>query len=70
MVGAVVAILFAPVPGTELQERVRSRAQALIEEGKKAAAARQEELAAQLESFKRGAPTATVPEEPAPQVQG
>ncbi len=62
MVGAVVAILLAPASGAELQERVRSRAQALIEEGKKAAAVRREELAAQLESFKRGDQPVTVPE--------
>jgi gas vesicle protein len=56
LVGAVVAILLAPASGSELQEQIRNRVQALIEEGKKAAAARQEELAVQLDAFKRGAP--------------
>jgi gas vesicle protein len=56
MVGAAVAILLAPSSGQELQNRMRSRVQALIEEGRRAAAARRVELEAQLEAFKRGAP--------------
>jgi gas vesicle protein len=55
-VGAAAAILLAPSSGTELQGRIRTRAQELLEEGKRAAAARRTELAAQLESFKRGTP--------------
>jgi gas vesicle protein len=55
-VGAAAAILLAPSSGTELQGRIQTRAQELLEEGKRAAAARRAELAAQLESFKRGAP--------------
>jgi hypothetical protein len=35
---------------------VRTRLQGLIEEGKRAAAARRAELQSQLEDFKRGAP--------------
>lgn len=55
-VGTAAAILLAPYSGVELQGRIRTRAQELLEEGKRAAAARRTELAAQLESFKRGAP--------------
>jgi gas vesicle protein len=67
VVGAVAAILLAPYSGSELQERARARVQGLIEEGKRAAAARRAELEAQLESFKRGTPVAvkaTTPEQP------
>lgn len=53
-VGAATAILLAPYSGQELQSRIRTRAQELVEEGKKAAAARRAELQAQLENFKRG----------------
>jgi gas vesicle protein len=53
-VGAATAILLAPYSGHEMQSRIRTHAQELIEEGKKAAAARRAELQAQLESFKRG----------------
>jgi gas vesicle protein len=54
-VGAATAILLAPYSGQEMQSRIRTRAQELIEEGKKAAATRRAELQAQLESFKRSA---------------
>ena len=64
MVGAAIAILLAPYSGTELQERVRVQVQGLIEEGRRAAAARRAELEAQLEAFKRGAPVTI---EPAPE---
>jgi len=56
VVGAAVAILLAPYSGPELQERMRTRTQGLIEEGKRAAAARRAELETQLEAFKAGAP--------------
>ncbi len=64
-VGAVAAILLAPYSGTELQERARTRVQALVEEGRRAAAARRAELEAQLNAFKRGAPVTveTAPEQ-------
>lgn len=55
-VGAAAAILLAPYSGAELQGRIRTRAQELLEEGQRAAAARRAELAAQLESFKHGTP--------------
>ena len=65
VVGAAAAILLAPSSGTELQDRARIRVQALIEEGKRAAAARRAELEAQLDAFKRGTPVTieTTPEE-------
>lgn len=56
VVGAAAAILLAPYPGSELQERMRTRAQGLIEEGRQAAFARRAELQAQLETFKAGTP--------------
>lgn len=56
LVGAAGAILLAPYSGTEMQEEIRARVQELIEEGRRAAAARRAELEAQLEAFKRGAP--------------
>ena len=65
VVGGVTALLLAPYPGTELQERVRTRVDELVEEGKRAAASRRAELQAELESFKRGAPA--ISEAPASQ---
>ncbi|MCX7680905.1 MAG: YtxH domain-containing protein [Anaerolineae bacterium] len=56
IVGGVAALLLAPYSGADLQERVRSLTRELIEEGKRAAAARRAELEAQLEAFKRGTP--------------
>jgi gas vesicle protein len=68
VVGAAAAMLLAPYSGKELQGRIRTRAQELIEEGKRAAAARRAELQAQLEGFKRGAPVTiseSAPDQPA-----
>ncbi len=65
VVGAAVAILLAPYAGPELRERARTRVQGLIEEGRRAAAARRAELSAQLEAFKRGTVTVeTTSEQP------
>jgi gas vesicle protein len=67
-VGAAAAILLAPYSGKELQGRIRTRAQELIEEGRQATAARRAELQAQLESFKRGTPVTiseSAPDQPA-----
>ncbi len=66
VLGAVAALLLAPYAGPELQERVRTRVQELVEEGRRAAAARRAELETQLEAFKRGTPLTieTAPEEP------
>ena len=65
-VGVVAALLLAPYSGSELQEQVRTRVQELIEEGRRAAAARRTELEVQLEAFKRGTPVTieTTPEQP------
>jgi gas vesicle protein len=54
LVGAAAGLLLAPYGGNELQNRIRGRVDALVEEGKEAAAARQAELEAQLEAFRRG----------------
>jgi gas vesicle protein len=67
-VGAAAAILLAPYSGKEMQKRIRTRAQELIDEGKRAATARRAELQAQLEGFKRGTPVTIsedAPEQPA-----
>ena len=66
MVGAAVAILLAPSSGQELQVQMRTRVQGLIEEGRRAAAARRAELEIQLDAFKRGDPVAieTATEQP------
>ena len=61
IVGAVVALLLAPHSGQEFQNEMRSRVQALIEDGRRAAAARRAELEAQLEAFKRGSPVVIEP---------
>jgi gas vesicle protein len=68
IVGAVVAILLAPQSGQELQERMRTHVEGLIEEGQRAAAARRAELQAQLEAFKRGTPVVieTAADQPQP----
>jgi gas vesicle protein len=58
LIGGVTALLLAPESGGELQARVRSRGQQLIEEARRAAAAQRAEMEAQLESFKRGSPVA------------
>ena len=68
VVGAAVAILLAPYSGAELQERIRTRAQGLIEEGKRAAVARRAELEAQLEAFKHGTTVTIEPTSQQPQV--
>ncbi len=54
IIGVAAAMLLAPYSGSELQGRIRARILDLIEEGKRAAAARRAELESQLESFKRG----------------
>lgn len=56
MFGGVMAILFAPLAGPELQEQVRQSVEKLVEEGRSAATARRLELEAQLESMKQGRP--------------
>jgi len=55
-VGGALALLLAPESGPELQRRLLNQMDELIEEGREAANARQREMRAQLESFKRGTP--------------
>lgn len=66
IVGVAAAMLLAPYSGSELQGRIRARIQELIEEGRRAAAARRAELESQLEHFKRGTPITleTTPKQP------
>jgi hypothetical protein len=54
LAGGAAGLLLAPHGGAELQKRIQARFEELAEEGRKAAAARQAELEAQLEAFKRG----------------
>jgi gas vesicle protein len=54
--GGMLALLFAPEPGAELQLRIREGVEQLVEEGKTAAELRRHELEEQLESFKQGRP--------------
>ena len=56
LVGSVVALLLTPESGGVLQERIRTRARQLIDEGRRAAAAQRADMEAQLEAFKRGTP--------------
>lgn len=55
-IGAAAGLLLAPYGGDELQEHIRHRVDELMEEGRKAAAARQAELEKQLEAFRSGQP--------------
>ena len=54
VIGGAVGMLLAPYQGAELQDRVRKCVDELMEEGKKAAAARRVELEQQLETFRSG----------------
>jgi len=64
VVGAAAALLLTPYSGAEIQQQIRTRAQGLLDEGKKAAVARRDEMKTQLEAFKRGKPTTeTTPEQ-------
>ncbi len=55
-VGGMVALLFTPQPGPELQQQIRDRVEHIVEEGRVAAEARRAEMEEQLESFKQGRP--------------
>jgi gas vesicle protein len=61
LVGSVAALLLTPDSGSHIQEQLQTRAQRLIDEGRKAAAAQRAEMAAQLEAFKRGTPITLEP---------
>lgn len=54
--GGIISILFAPEAGAELQGRIRSGVEKLVEEGKTAAETRRLDLEEQFESFKQGRP--------------
>jgi gas vesicle protein len=55
ILGWVVGTLLAPAPGSELQSQIRSRIDAIIEEGRRAAEQRRAELEAQFMASKRPA---------------
>ena len=52
-IGGVVGLLFAPQSGSNLQQKLRERAQMVIEEGRRAAADRRAELEAQFAQSKQ-----------------
>lgn len=54
IVGAVAALLLSPLSGDDLRSQTRSRVDVVIEEGKKAAAARRKELEKQLHEMQHG----------------
>jgi len=56
LIGAVAGLLLAPYAGADLQQRIRSWAENLLEKGQQAAATKRAELEAQLEAFKQGRP--------------
>jgi gas vesicle protein len=60
-IGGIIALLFAPESGAELQLRIREGVEQLVEEGKTAAEVRRHELEEQLESFKQGRPITLQP---------
>ncbi|MBN1220452.1 MAG: YtxH domain-containing protein [Anaerolineae bacterium] len=55
---AIAVLLTAPQSGGELQAEIRARFEAMLAEGRKAAAARRAELEEKLTSLKAGQPTA------------
>lgn len=57
LVAGVAVLLLTPYAGEDVRGRMQSRFEALIDEGKRAAAARRAEMEAQLEQFKHGTPT-------------
>jgi gas vesicle protein len=67
LVGSVAILLLTPSSGVEIREKLGTRIQELIEEGKRAAASRRVELEAQLEAFKRGVPIGGEASTPEPQ---
>ncbi|HEY4691514.1 MAG TPA: YtxH domain-containing protein [Anaerolineae bacterium] len=53
IVGAVAALLLAPMSGGEIQEQARKRFEAIVTEGRKAAEERRAELEKQLRQMQR-----------------
>ena len=68
VVGGVAGLLLAPYAGPELQQRIRTRVQDLVEKGQQAAVSRRAELETQLEAFKQSQPV--VLEEPSEAAEG
>ena len=54
ILGALAVLLTTPLSGRDLQQGARSRFDGLMEEGRKAAAARREELEARLADLQSG----------------
>jgi gas vesicle protein len=54
--GAGLGLLFVPHSGTETRQLIQSRMEAIAEEGRQAAAARQHELAVRFEDLKKSTP--------------
>jgi len=52
-IGGVIGLLFAPQSGSDLQQKLRERANLVIEEGRRAAADRRAELEAQFAQSKQ-----------------
>jgi gas vesicle protein len=52
-IGGVVGLLLAPQSGSDLQQKMRERAQVVFEEGRRAAADRRAELEAQFAQSKQ-----------------
>ena len=63
--GGILAVLFAPESGSDLQSRIREGVENMVAEGKAAAESRRLELEEQLESFKQGRPITLQEIEPA-----
>ncbi len=57
--GGLLALLFAPETGPELQDQIREYVEQLIKEGREAANQRRLEMEQQLEAFKKGNPAST-----------
>jgi gas vesicle protein len=53
LVGATIGVFLAPQPGDEVQASLRTRLNAVVEEGRRAAAERRAELEAQFAEAKR-----------------
>ena len=53
IVGAVAALLLAPMSGSEVQARARQRVESIVAEGRKAAEERRAELERQLRHMQR-----------------
>ena len=59
LVGAAIVTLLAPTSGDEVRRQIQIRVDQVVEEGKRAAAERKEELETQLAELKKGKVAAT-----------